>query len=58
MNINIRTFSKYIIMDLEESGQTVDFGFLSIQEAKELLTEFQSAVETLQGLIDDSQRRL
>ena len=56
MNINIRTFSKYIIMDLEESGQTVDFGFLSIQEAKELLTEFQSAVETLQGLIDDSQR--
>ena len=56
MKFNMRKFNAYAICSIEDGGTTIDLGMIDHEEAKQLLSQFEEAVDDLKWFINATER--
>ena len=56
MKFNMRKFNAYAICSIEDGGAMIDLGMLDLEEAKQLLSQFEQAVDDLKWFVNDTER--
>lgn len=56
MKFNFRKYNDYAICSIEEGGTSIDLGMLDNEEARQLLSQFEEAVDDLKWFINATDR--